>query len=297
MTQHSMLTRSQLANLPESEKIAVMELLQLKYYHNEYIKSRTKTKKGKSINTNMEAFCRFETENQNKINFIMAFDTETTGLFPKTNQEYSSILDYPAEILNAYPYITQLSFILFDYGTEKIVYSFNSYIRIPQDVKISDKITELTGVTREKCDAGMLMEDALEIFYKASTYCNTIVAHNIWFDKNMILVECNRNKENFKNYDYMRKMFNYYDNPIRVRCSMKSGFQYLNLKKWPRLAQLHELLFNETVESYNIPLHNALVDTLVCLRCAVKIFDDINVSSQDFTESIESLIPRGITSM
>jgi hypothetical protein len=61
--------------------------------------------------------------------------------------------------------------------------------------------------------------------------------------------------------------------------------------------KLGELLFNEKVESYNIPLHNALVDTLVCLRCGLKLFHGIYVSSEEFTESIESLIPTGISSI
>ena len=300
MTIHNMLTRSKLMHLSESDKLLVNLLLYMKY-SNAPRNMRTKNKKEKTINinTNMNPFEKFEKDYANLYTnekFTMTFDTETTGLFPKINTDDNHrnnsieyIMNLPIEMLNTYPYITQLSFILYDIEQKKPVFSFNSYIRIPEDIAISEEITKLTGVTREKCNAGISIQDALELFYKASKYCDTIVAHNIQFDRNMILLECKRNAEALNNVDSIYAMLNYYENRIRVRCSMKSGFQYLNLKKFPRLSELHELLFNETVESYNIPLHNALVDTLVCLRCSLKIFNNIHISREEFTESIATI--------
>jgi len=91
---------------------------------------------------NRSQYCN--TQRYAKPNYILVFDTETTGLFPKETKD-----------LALCPYITQLSFVVFDIDTQKVVRCYNKYINIPSDVVITPFITELTGVTREKCDNGV----------------------------------------------------------------------------------------------------------------------------------------------
>ena len=49
-----------------------------------------------------------------------------------------------------------------------------------------------------------------------------------------------------------------------------SGRQY---KKYPKLVELHETLFNEIPNG----LHNAMADVIVCLRCYYKMEFDADV--------------------
>ena len=58
-------------------------------------------------------------------------DTETTGLIPnrKKDEMPPYKLEFPIERLNTeYPFITQLSFLVYDLQTCRIIQKFNSYI-------------------------------------------------------------------------------------------------------------------------------------------------------------------------
>lgn len=233
-----------------------------------------------------------------KKRYIMVFDTETTGLIPhRTKDEMPPYkLEFPIEKLNSeYPYITQLSFLVYDMENGRIVQMFNSYINIPNEVPISETVTQLTGITRDDCYCGMSIVDALNQFYIAWLNCDEIVAHNLYFDRNMISIECRRNHEKLPKYHHMTMMF--YKNHAQSTCSMFLGKATLKLKKFPKLCELYELLFNEKIEDYGIPLHNSLVDTLVCLRCVLQLYTLLNgtpyISTHDFQNMIRCLFEGG----
>lgn len=214
------------------------------------------------------------------------FDTETTGLIPTSLPPLGQMTD---ELLKTYPYITQLSVIVYDLYKKMIVSYYNTYINIPQDVVISKEITELTGVTREKCNAGVNIVKALNIFYDIYKKCDILVAHNMQFDSQMIRIECRRHYTKIP-YIKMTKMFYNSDmNNVHVYCTMLEGKMYCSLNKRPRLQELYELLFEEDFENYEVPLHNSLVDTLVCLRCYLKIGHDIDILHEEFEEYMNQL--------
>jgi DNA polymerase III epsilon subunit-like protein len=303
---HPMITRSAFSYLSATDKAvadAAYALLLLKHS----LPPRLERKKQKRMKINIEA-SEMETNNL-KIKqlipilppgrYALAFDTETTGLFPEINpkvdadsepdnkkrkREKINPLIIPTDLLEKCPYITQFSLIVYNIENNKIAYSFDSYIQIPQNVEIQEHITKLSGATREKCDAGMRIEDVLGLFYKVSAQCEYIIGHNIEFDKNMVLLELIRNEENIEDSESMYNMFD-----MRIRCSMKSSQNLYGLKKAPRLSELHEMMFQEKAESYGIPLHNSLVDTLVCLRCSLKVFCNIYMSKTEFLEAIKEV--------
>lgn len=230
--------------------------------------------------------------------YVMVYDTETTGLLPKNRKpplsetttsdpampdERSSI-----EILNQeYPYITQLSYTVYDLQDEKVVECFDSYIQVPKEVELSEKICELTHISREKCDNGVTIQYALERFYNSTVRSDVLVAHNAYFDNTMIRIECRRNIDTLKNYIEMSKML--YLNNTKPVCTMWAGMRHFKLSKFPRLSELYELIFNESVASHNIPLHNALVDTAVCLRCYMYLFHDKKLSNEKFKQIITTI--------
>ena len=208
--------------------------------------------------------------------YVLAFDTETTGLFPSNKEPHT---------IESMPHITQLCFIIYDMEKKKVVTKYNKYINIPQDVEISPFITNLTGITREKCDKGVRMVDALRRFYKAYRICDIVVAHNLCFDKRMMEIEIQRYAFEFFP-DMMDACFMFNDtfnelHQITTMCTGNMGRDVCNImipskfpggrayKKMPKLTELYAFLFQEPLAG----AHDALADTEACLRCFVQMRD------------------------
>jgi DNA polymerase III epsilon subunit-like protein len=205
--------------------------------------------------------------------YILVFDTETTGFLPKDTKD-----------LDLFPYITQLAFVVFDTNTQKIVKSYNKYIKIPSDVEITPFITELTGVTREKCDNGISIIGALHHFYMAYMSVQAMVAHNLAFDVKMIEIEIQRNFHKLLSVNLDTCLL--FDDSLRKMerfCTMNIGKPVCNIVlprrslnkmgvpetfvKAPKLSELYKKIFGCDFENG----HNALADTLACLRCFVSM--------------------------
>lgn len=221
---------------------------------------------------------------QNEV--VLFFDTETTGF------EYNG-QKIPTHDLNQY--ITQLSFILVETNTFNVLEVFNSYVNIPENVIIPEKVMNITKITPEHCRNGKSVVECLWRFYLAWLKCDKVVAHNFDFDIMMITNEIIRYKHVFcKDYvddniphrginillEYRYQISfsprNVYlrNNPKEAVCTMKETTDYCNLilnnrPKWPKLIELYRTLFNEEPPG---PLHNAIIDTLVGLRCYLKHF-------------------------
>ena len=206
---------------------------------------------------------------------VLVFDTETTGLLPKL----------PAS-LDQFPHIIQLSYMIWNLTSQRVEETYNAYVRVDPSVDISPKITEITGITREICDTrGVLIMEALTRFYQAYTSCDMVVAHNLDFDRAVVLAEMDRHREvlaDSVDHGIFSDAFNR-EHKIDLYCTMRATTQMCNLvrecpskypggkpyqyKKPPKLSELHEYLFGETPEN----LHNAVVDVAICLRCFLKV--------------------------
>lgn len=203
---------------------------------------------------------------------ILAFDTETTGMVNKRAS------------LDENPYILQFSYLIYNLLTREIEKVFNSYIRVDSTVVISEEITKINGCTRELCDAGIPIQDALVSFYKDLEACDILVAHNITFDVDMITLEFQRHSElvticpNFANYLTKTNVCTMRASTNICRLPSKTGKSY----KWPTLLELHVHLFQRTPEN----LHNSMVDILVCLRCYLKIKHKYHLEDDVFEEML-----------
>jgi DNA polymerase III epsilon subunit-like protein len=222
---------------------------------------------------------------------VLIFDVETTGLLPKTST------DPPV-------YITQLSFALYDIVNQQLLKTYNAYIHIPKEVPISEKITQITGIDREKLlSEGMDIIDVLERFYDAYCRADIVVAHNLDFDSKVIEIEANRNYERLKNKNeemapHIVWMFdNIYTKltNIEMKCTMKMSKELCNIErvnsrgpyiKFPTLCELYEKLFHTKPEN----LHNSMMDVLVCLRCYLKMEHNIHISDGDFYSFVENVL-------
>jgi DNA polymerase III subunit epsilon len=178
------------------------------------------------------------------------FDTETNGL-PK-NMHAS-----PLELDN-WPRVIQLAYIVLDDNLDEVK-TFEALIQ-PDGWTIPQlKFWIDNGFSDEKNAAeGIPMEDALAHFCDDVSVCNTIVAHNLNFDKPIITAE----------------MLRYGVSPLHKQlykhCTMLSSVSYCAIPakngrgyKWPKLEELHEKLFGDKFDN----AHDALADVRATVRC------------------------------
>jgi len=285
---------------------------------------------------------------------IICFDVETTGLPPKKGN-------------HTYPYITQLSFILYDMTNSRLIDAYDAYINVPQEIEITEEITQLTGATREKCNTGVSMADAITAFHEAWMVSSVMVAHNMEFDFKFLQQEYLRNSAVLSD----RNIPMLFDHPNQwgiypeAYCTMKSSIDICKLPKfvrkaknvaekkvvdvsisnpeisfitplnetrdkprdkphdkplvkipeaesveptyapvyheivtkkpynqdrykYPTLTELYTFLFDETPKGQ---LHNSLIDTLVCLKCYMRIKHSL-IADYSVDETIDLDTPR-----
>jgi len=219
---------------------------------------------------------------------VTVFDVETTGLIPRNLPTDGSVTP-----IDVYPYILQLSFIVYDLNKREIVKKYNEYIRVADKVFISPKITEITRISRETCnEKGVDIVDALHEFHNAYVNSMYVVAHNLAFDQVLIEVETHRNIDRLRELQtnplcLFNSLYNKINN-IQLYCTMRYGKNICNIlverkpdakvtntvyKKFPKLSELHGKLFEYVPEN----LHDAYVDTYACLKCFLKMKYDIEL--------------------
>lgn len=233
--------------------------------------------------------------NTNASNLVMVFDTETTGLLPKKPENYSQ--EIPLEM---YPYITQMSFIVFDINDYVVVYYYNAYIKIPSHIIIPPEVEAITHISNEKLEmCGIDIKEALLELYKWYFKVKTVVAHNLYFDSKMVQTELRRHyKEMLYETPLIIQLFNktYAQHKnIILYCTMLASHKVCNIeilrngtyhKKFPKLLELYEYLFGEIPED----LHNSLVDSLVCLKCYLKFDCNIDIHPAKYRHMLKTIM-------
>lgn len=229
----------------------------------------------------------------NNIKKIMVFDVETTGLLD-TNKKVDD------SKLNEYPYILQLSYIIYNLSNHSIEKTFNEYVRLPQHIIIPEESIAIHGITRDVIhDKGKLMFSILQEFYDDFHSVNLAIAHNLSFDSTMISIEIKRNWFLLKyGYPYALSLFDYTymkDQYIHTLCTMKTTVDvccvpfannkpnnhnsFTNIRyKWPTLLELYFHLFKDNPRN----LHDALTDCIVCLRCYLKLWQNYHMPDEEF---------------
>ena len=234
---------------------------------------------------------------------IMVFDVETTGLVPKPNPAKSVPPRY-----DECPYILQLSYAIYNLRSSRIEEVFNAYVSVPEEVPIVDRITEITGITREMIrEKGQPIVPVLQKFYEAYMKCDCIIAHNIEFDQTMISIEIGRNTGLVPEMNALFTPEFHAQYKIDMYCTMLATVDLCGIlvesqprpgdgtgfakpfkprvyKKFPKLSELHHKLFGSIPEN----LHNSLIDVVVCLRCFLKIRCCIDTPDSVFTRMLRN---------
>lgn len=255
---------------------------------------------------------------------ILVFDTETTDKPPMTagsswqeRQEKEKLLlnlnnfdESWSKVIDKWPYIIQLSYILYDTNEPSNVLIFNKYIDLPDDISISVESISIHHITRETIrdtppENKSTIQQALKDFMLAFKNADVVVAHNVQFDRKMIVAELLRlskeetlpqiiemmdeskfecTMEKTTSLCKIKQQINYTD---KITGEQKSFFKI----KSPKLSEAYEHFFGyaPTGES----LHDALVDVVICLRIYLKYnnFEDVCGKNDAITNLIIDFSP------
>lgn len=188
--------------------------------------------------------------------YKLFFDTETNGLPIMKNYSY-----YHPKNLKYYDSsrIIDIAYIIYDNDGNKI--KENNYLIKPENFTIDN--SEIHGITYEQAlNDGKNIKEVFEEFYNDLNEYNvdSIIAHNINFDVNVILSECYR-----MNYKHLINIIL----KINKECTMDIGKNYMKSNKNPKLINLYQFLFSKDI----VQEHRALSDTKICAECYYKMID------------------------
>lgn len=214
---------------------------------------------------------------------VIVFDTETTGL-PKARNCVLS-----PKTTDNWGHIVQLSWVCFEPSVAD--HSVRNFIiRLPNDMEIPEETTKIHGITTQMSrEMGEPIFNVLGEFLADLKAADYVVAHNIEFDRTMVLAELLRNnmisdlatQNPFERKGLVQYCTANYGKEV-TRIPMK-GYSKSCAFKFPKLHELYAFLFpKESKDATNY--HNALVDTIICARCFCEMTDlcDLYVEHPNF---------------
>jgi DNA polymerase-3 subunit alpha len=187
--------------------------------------------------------------------FVLVFDTETTGL-PGRNanpQEYS-----------LYDGARMVEIAWDKYTVDGRFHSRESYIVAPNGFTIPDFVANIHGITTDM--AHSLGHPIMYVWSRlmiALENVVTIVAHNISFDNGIVLSEMYRYAASSAAEDdtteAIRELIRKWTS-IPQQCTMLMGSIKMSTR-WMKLATLYTMCFNKEPE---VVLHRAAADAAIC---------------------------------
>ena len=233
---------------------------------------------------------------------ILVFDTETNDKppdmpgktwtervkFGKNMLKFSEFLKENSlwdQFIQSWPSIIQLSYILYDTNNPKEAKIFNKYIDIPDDIKITAESMKIHHITKSKIKAASSLNkakiyDALNEFMLDVSQADVVVAHNVQFDRKMIVAELTRLQKNKKEFiPEIKAMMNdsHFDctmEKTKSICKLKKKFEYKD-KKTGKQKYFYKMKLPKLIEAYNHffgyepnpdAMHDAIIDAVICLR-------------------------------
>ena len=178
----------------------------------------------------------------------LIFDVESTGL-----AQWNLSSQEPTQ-----PDIIQLGALLHD-GEQEVDF-IDTLVHPPWPWEMSAETEAVHGISRERiASEGVPTTEVMEKFLKLVSRADTLVCHNTQFDAKLIRTALHRcgyveSLEMMMNKDFY--------------CTMKRSTKFCNIPgkrgpKWPKLIELHRILFNEDFEG----AHSAIVDVRATARC------------------------------
>jgi DNA polymerase III epsilon subunit-like protein len=192
----------------------------------------------------------------------LIFDTETTGLPKrKSYEDYYDFTDF-----DKYKSARIVS-IAWSFWNDTNQLGSGYFIVKPSGFKIDNTCisTKIHGITQEIADKeGKDLQWVLNKFMCAVKEVDTIVGHNLAFDKNIVLAELS----NLGELESVRTLLSKTE-----FCTMKKSKSVVKAKnkynkiKYPKLSELYAFYFNTNFDN----AHNAQADVNATVKCYQKL--------------------------
>jgi len=176
-------------------------------------------------------------------------DVETSGLPGKRYAHYKDLKAYDTSR------IVSISWIITT--TRNRVVAKHYEVVKPDGFCISRESALIHGISqREAIRTGSPFKEVVKKIRRSlEAYpCDTFVAHNVYFDFNILLSELYR----LGDHALIGQLFK-----MNRYCTMMNGKKQLELAKFPKLVELYETLMSVPMEN----AHNALADAEGCYEC------------------------------
>lgn len=181
------------------------------------------------------------------------FDTETSGLPVKYAKR-----DDPRQ-----PHIVQLAACLTDQGG-KVISSVNVLVK-PEGWTIDPKAFEAHGISEADClNYGVSERSAIALFCNLAWQADTMVAHNVEFDMELIHFGLARMKStNLTPFPETYCTMNEGRDLCQIPPTERMKAAGFNQFKAPKLGELYTFLFGDEL----VGAHDAMVDVQACMAC------------------------------
>ena len=181
--------------------------------------------------------------------YTLVFDTETTGLPPYKKLERGKMVATPEKYLKHWDECRMVEIAWLLYDNETLVKK-ESYVIQPDNYTVPESASRIHGITTEVAARdGRPIHEILPLFLQDLSLTETIVAHNMEFDYNVLLSELLRaglDTTSLTSKNKICTMKDFLDNPVTDR--------------WPRLTHLYK---KHTGKEFNQE-HRALGDATAC---------------------------------
>lgn len=179
--------------------------------------------------------------------YLLFFDTETTGIPRDYNAPSSDITNWPR--------LVQLSWLKTTFDGNII--EQKDYIIKPNGFEIPSQSIKIHGISNQKAlTGGTELTIVMNDFLKSISDCNVLIGHNVSFDKKVVGAELIR--LGYKDTIQYVKSFCTMKSTVRI-CKIPGMYGY----KYPELQELYYFLFNKKFED----AHNSLADILATKEC------------------------------
>lgn len=197
---------------------------------------------------------------------LLFFDCETNGL----------PIDYKAsyEDVDNWPRVISLAWLTADLQGNTLTQQY--HLIKPEGWQMpTEQFWVDNGYTQERSLAeGKPIFEVLPEFLEAKKSADLLIAHNINFDHRIVWAEFIR--AGIPPRSGMTKICTMAKSTSYCKLPAKRGF------KWPKLEELHQVLFNKAFEK----AHDALADVIACKNCFFELVKRGVITIPDVTEKV-----------
>lgn len=202
-------------------------------------------------------------------------DLETSGL-PKTIS-FDEYHDYRHLQHYENARIVQIALLVYDLDERALTLTHvNTHVYVIKPDQFEIRNSHIHRISNAMADfAGITMIDMAKQISNDLLSSDVLIAHNILFDRNVLLSELHR---------YKIDPLIYKINSMKYFCTSKGCSHITKIRynahkyKQPKLSELYKFVFDEELQD----AHDALVDTQALVKCFGRLIKDKKINIADF---------------